>query len=83
MPSAEKGTNRYEFKNLQALWFVPLVIYFDFESFLKPVDSCPDNPSQSSTRDVQKHKACGYSLAVIEHGNSQPYFFDYDSSDQS
>ena len=82
MPSAEKGTNRYEFKNLQALWFVPLVIYFDFESFLKPVDSCPDNPSQSSTRVLQKHEACGYSLAVIEHENSQPYFFDYDSSDQ-
>ena len=81
MPSAEKGTNRYEFKNLQALWFVPLVTYFDFESFLKPVDSCPDNPSRSSTRVVQKHEACGYSLAVIEHGNSQPYFFDYDSSD--
>ena len=82
MPSAEKGTNRYEFKNLQALWFLPLVIYFDFESFLKPVNSCPDKPSLSSTRVVQKHEACGYSLAVIEHGNSQPYFFDYDSSDQ-
>ena len=82
MPSAEKGTNRYEFKNLQALWFVPLVIYFDFESFLKSVHSCPDNPSRSSTRVVQKHEACGYSLTVIEHGNSQPYFFDYDSSDQ-
>ena len=82
MPSAEKGTNRYELKNLQALWFVPLVIYFDFESSLKPVHSCPDNPSRSSTRVVRKHEACEYSLAVIDHGNSQPYFFDYDSSDQ-
>ena len=82
MPSAEKAANRYEFKNLQALWFVPLVMYFDFESFLKPVYSCPDNPSRSSTRVVQNHEACGYSLAVIDHGNSQPYFCDYDNSDQ-
>ena len=64
-PSAEKGTNRYEFKNPQALWFVPLVIYVDFESFLKPVHSCPDNPSQSSTQVVQKHETCGYPWAVI------------------
>ena len=35
VPSAEKATNRYEIKNLQGLWFVALVIYFDFQSFLK------------------------------------------------
>ena len=66
MISAEKGTNRYKFKNLQALWFVPIVIYFDFESFLKLVHSCTDNPSLSSTWVVQKHEGCGYSLAVID-----------------
>ena len=82
MPLAEKGSNRYELKHIQALRFVPIVIYFDFESFLKPVHTCPDNHQRSSTRVVQKYEARGYSLAVIDHGNSHPYFFDYDSSDQ-
>ena len=31
------GKNLYKFENLAATWFVPLVIYFDFESFLCPV----------------------------------------------
>ena len=32
MPSPDK--NEYKFSNFSATWFVPLVIYFDFESFL-------------------------------------------------
>ena len=82
IPSAEKSTNLSEFKSFQALWFVPLVIYFNFESFLKHAHSCSDNPSRSSVRIVQKQEACGYSMVVVEYRNSQPYFFDYEGFDK-
>ena len=44
MPSAENGCHKYKFKNFQALWYAPIVIYFDFESFLNPLTTCMNNP---------------------------------------
>ena len=40
MPSPEQSM--YKFSKFLATWSVPLVIYFDFESFLQPVASCAD-----------------------------------------
>ena len=47
MPGDDK--NSFRFKNFKARWFAPFTIYFDFESFLMPVSSCPANPDASST----------------------------------
>jgi hypothetical protein len=43
---------------------VPFVIYADFESFVRPIDSCTPNPAKSSTTLYEKHEACGYSFLV-------------------
>jgi hypothetical protein len=34
---------------------VPFVIYADFESFTKPIDTCQPNPAESFTNKYQKH----------------------------
>ena len=75
------GKNLYKFKNLAATWFVPLVIYFDFESFLCPVAGCTPHGNNSYTRVIEKHEPCGFSLAVIDHCSTKPIFFHVDSSE--
>ena len=75
------GKNLYKFKNLAATWFVPLVIYFDFESFLYPVAGCTPHGNNSYTRVIEKHEPCGFSLAVIDHYSTKPIFFHVDSSE--
>ncbi|XP_065665727.1 uncharacterized protein LOC136087148 [Hydra vulgaris] len=34
---------------------VPFVIYADFESFIKPINTCTPNPNESYTKQYQKH----------------------------
>ena len=75
------GKNLYKFKNLAATWFVPLVIYFDFESFLYPVAGCTPHGNNSYTIVIEKHEPCGFSLAVIDHYSTKPIFFHVDSSE--
>ena len=58
MPSSEN--NSYEFKNLAGTWFVPLVIYFDFESFLRPVFACKGQSDKSFTQVKEIHEPCGF-----------------------
>ena len=79
MPSPDK--NEYKFSNFSATWFVPLVIYFNFESFLLPVAGCDAATDQSSTRVIEKHKPCGFALAVVDHHSNVPYFHHVDSSE--
>ena len=82
LPSAEDGSNQYKFNIYAALSFVSVSIYFDFESLLKPVTTCNNNPNTSSSRNLEKHEPSGYSLCAIEHGSSKPYFFDLNSSEK-
>ena len=42
----------------------PFVIYADFESFIKPMDSCDPNPNHSYTKKYQKHKPSGFSYYI-------------------
>ena len=44
-----------EFNNFNKSMRVPFVIYADFESFIKPIDSCVNNPDNSYTNKYQKH----------------------------
>ena len=75
------GKNLFQFKNLAATWFVPLVIYFDFESFLCPVARCTPNGNNAYQSVFEKHEPCGFSLAIIDHNSTKPIFFHVDSSE--
>ncbi|XP_065679834.1 uncharacterized protein LOC136094149 [Hydra vulgaris] len=44
-----------EFTNYNRSMKVPFVIYADFESFIKPIDTCTPNPDESYTKQYQKH----------------------------
>ena len=77
------SNNLYKFNNWSATWFAPLVIYLDFESILKPVASCPGSSESASTRSIEIHEPCGFAIAVMKHGNWQPFqsiFSHLDSS---
>ena len=72
MPSPEK--NEYKFSKHSVTWFVPLVIYFEFESFLKPVAGCDAATDQSSTLVIEKHEPCGFALAAVDITRMNPIF---------
>ena len=74
------SNNLYKFNNWSATWFAPLVVYFDFESILKPVASCSACSESASTRSIEIRVPCGFAIAVIEQGNPQPNFSHLDSS---
>src|SRR5688572_24941069 len=50
----EPGT-MLSFKNYFKSMRVPFVVYADFESFIKPIDTCQPNPNTSYTNKYQKH----------------------------
>jgi hypothetical protein len=50
----EPGTT-LSFKNYNRSMRVPFVVYADFESFIKPIDTCQPNPDSSYTKQYQKH----------------------------
>ena len=75
------GKKIYKFENLAATCFVPLVFYFDFESFLCPEAGCTPHGNSSYTRVTEKHKPCGFSLAVIDHNSTKSIFLHVDSSE--
>ena len=50
----EPGT-MLSFKNYYRKMRVPFIVYADFESFIKPIDTCQPNPNTSYTNKYQKH----------------------------
>ena len=70
MPTLDK--NKLKFKLFGARWFVPVVIYFDLESIIKPVAGCQHvNQSISFTK---IHQPGGFCLVGIDHGNLNRVF---------
>ena len=53
-----------KFKNFRCSERAPFVIYADFESFIKPMDSCDPDPNKSYTKKYQKHKPSGFSYYI-------------------
>ena len=53
-----------KFKNFRFSERAPFVIYADFESFIKPMDSCDPDPNKSYTKKYQKHKPSGFSYYI-------------------
>ena len=77
MPSPEK--NKLKFKNWQARWFAPVVIYFDLESIIQPVAGCQNVTQSTSVTEI--HKPSGFCIVGIEHGNPDPVFMQLERSE--
>ena len=44
---------------------MPCIVYADFESLIKKVDGCVNNPENSSTTKIGEHISCRYSISTI------------------
>jgi len=54
-PELPKPGTTLSFTNYNRSMRVPFVVYADFESFIKPIDTCQPDPSKSYTKPYQKH----------------------------
>ena len=59
----EVGT-ALKFKNCNRSMRVPFIVYADFESFIKPIDTCKPNPKNSYTKQYQKHTPSSFSYYI-------------------
>ncbi|XP_065681600.1 uncharacterized protein LOC136095231 [Hydra vulgaris] len=50
-----KPNKMIKFKNYNKSMRVPFVVYADFESFIKPINTCSPNPNDFYTKQYQKH----------------------------
>ena len=55
----------------------PVIIYADLESLLEKMDTCYNNPKNSSTTKINKHTASGYSLFTHCSFDATKTTFDY------
>ena len=44
---------------------MPCIVYADFESLIKKVDGCVNNPENSSTTKIGEHISCKHSMSKI------------------
>ena len=52
------------FTNLNRSMRVPFIVYADFESFIKPIDTCNSTPEESYTKQYQKHTPSSFSYYI-------------------
>ncbi|KAJ8979671.1 hypothetical protein NQ317_001071 [Molorchus minor] len=53
--------NILQFENFERQMMVPLVVYADFESVLKPIQTCEENPGSSYTNKTFMHEPYSFS----------------------
>ena len=78
----KKGT-MLEFKNYHRLEKVPFLVYADFESFIKPLDTCEPNPQSSYTKQYQKHEPSSfcYYIKCFDNEVYEPKLVSYTGED--
>ena len=78
----KKGT-MLEFKNYHRLEKVPFLVYADFESFIKPLDTCELNPEGSYTKQYQKHEPSSfcYYIKCFDNEVYEPKLVSYTGED--
>ena len=79
----KKGT-MLDFKNYYRLEKVPFLVYADFESFIKPLDTCDLNPEGSYTKHYQKYEPssfCYYIKCFIDDEVYKPKLVSYTGED--
>jgi len=64
------------FKSHKHLMRVPIVVYTEFETFTRPIDTCNPDLEKSFTKKYQKHEPSGFCFFVKCLGKfSQPVLF--------
>ena len=78
----KKGT-MLEFKNYHRLEKVPFLVYADFESFIKPLDTRVPNPEGSYTSQYQKHEPSSfcYHIKCFDNEVYEPKLARYTGED--
>ena len=78
----EKGT-MLQFKNYHRSEKVPFIVYADFESYIKPMQSCVPNPESSYTKQYQKHEPSSfcYYIKCFDDGVYKPKLVSYTGED--
>ena len=79
----KQSNTSLQFQNRKACWFLPIVLYFDTESYLVPIATAQPSLSTSCTVAIEKHEPCGYAIAAIEHGKATPVYFEQKRGDNS
>ena len=79
--SPKESNTSLQFGNWKARWFLPIVLYFDTESYLVPIATTQLSPSTSYTVAIEKHEPCGYAIAAIEHGKATHVYFELKRGD--
>lgn len=85
----EHETARCEFPSYDSISFknphrskkVRFVIYADFETLLKPIDNCKENPSTSWTNPYQKHVPYSYSYLLKDSEDEYTELREYRGPD--
>ena len=72
-----------EFKNYHRMEKVPFLVYADFESFIKPLDTYELNPEVSYTKQYQKHEPSSFCYYIKRFDNEvyEPKFVSYTGED--
>ena len=60
MPTKDNNTIKYNQREKSIE--LPFAIYADLECLLEKISTCQNNPNESSTIEINKHTASGYSL---------------------
>src|SRR5271169_5740138 len=63
-PKLPEPGKMLKFENYNRSMRVPFIVYADFESFIKPIDSCRPNPGESYTNKYQKHTPSSFCYYV-------------------
>ena len=63
LPKKEKRT-MLKYRNYYTSEKVPFIVYADFESYIKPLQSCEPNPESSYTKRYQKHEPSSFSYYI-------------------
>ena len=78
----EKGTI-LKFKNYDRKERVPFIVYADFESFIKPIQSCDPDDKESYTKQYQKHEPSSfcYYIKCFDDGVYEAKLVSYTGED--
>lgn len=63
-PELPKPGSMLSFGRFNGSMRVPFIVYADFESFIKPLDTCQPDPSNSYTKQYQKHTPSSFCYQI-------------------
>ena len=71
----KESNTSLQFRNWKARWFLPIVPYFETESYLVATATAQHSPSTSYTVAIEKHEPCDHAIAAREHSKATPVYF--------